>query len=105
MSAWRESGETADVFAGRRGWSPRTLTWWASQLRRAGKAATASMPGGFVRLVPSDADVAASGRPATTKHSERGAIDVVLGRDLAIRVAPGADLSLLRAVIDALGAR
>lgn len=98
VRAWRASGESADAYAERHGWNARTLTWWASQLRRSRTAKEA--PGGFVQLVERREAEA----PAPDGGGV-GAIEVVLGREVAIRVVPGADLRLLRAVVSALGAR
>jgi hypothetical protein len=38
VSAWKASGQTAEVFARSRGLSPRTLLWWASRLRNSAMA-------------------------------------------------------------------
>jgi hypothetical protein len=82
VTAWRASGETAAQFARGRGYSPKTLTWYASRLRQ-----TATP--GFVRLVP---------RPAAAT-----APTVVLDVDgVQIRVAPGFDAALLGQVVAAL---
>jgi len=59
VSAWKASGQTAEVFARSRGLSPRTLVWWASRLRHSATAAsTAQVP--MARVVRATADVSPS---------------------------------------------
>jgi transposase len=55
VGAWRRSGESAAEYAERHGWNPRTLTWWASELRRraVGRLAGSSTPS-FVEVVTRD---------------------------------------------------
>lgn len=97
VRAWRASGQNAEEYAKARGWNPRTLTWWASP---AGQA-RASMPTGveFVEVVERRAEVP-PGRPRPS-----GAIEVRLEGNRTIRVESGADLELLRAVVEALEGR
>jgi hypothetical protein len=99
VRAWRASGESADEFAPRHGWNARTLTWWASRLRRSRSASASPTPSpvGFVRLV--------ARRDEEGRERRAGAIEVVLERGPTVRVEPGADLDLLRAVVDALEVR
>lgn len=92
VEEWRASGEVAAAFAQPRGWNPRTMTWWESELRR--RSSPNGKATGFVRLV-AKAEPAA-GRP--------GAMAVVLGNARTVRVEPGVDLAFLRAVVEALEA-
>lgn len=94
VGAWRASGDTAEVFAEQHGWNARTLRWWESHLRRSQSVGVPQA--GFVRLIER--------RDGATPVVVSPALEVVLGRGRAIRVAPGADLELLRAVVDALDA-
>jgi hypothetical protein len=56
VSAWKSSGQTAEVFARSRGLSPRTLVWWASRLRHsAATVSTAQVP--MARVVRATTDV------------------------------------------------
>lgn len=42
VASWRASGRTAEEFSAGRPWSPRTLRWWSSRLRR--ERASAATP-------------------------------------------------------------
>jgi hypothetical protein len=42
VASWRASGETAEKFSYGRPWSPKTLKWYGSKLRR--EFADASVP-------------------------------------------------------------
>jgi len=94
VEAWRASGDSAEGFSEAHGWNARTLKWWARRVRRSQAGET---PAGFVRLIQRRSE------GARTQGS--AAIEVVLESGRAIRVARGADLELLRAVVDALEAR
>lgn len=88
VAAWRKSGRTAEVFAAGRGLNARTLRWWASALRQ-DEVGPSRL--GFARLVAHD-DPGEGERPD-------GALEVVLASGRAIRVRPGFDPALLRAVL------
>ena len=79
-------------FARREGYSPSTLAWWATELRRRGEAPgrTSTVPT-LVRVVPRSAPPAA-------------ALVLEVGR-VRISVARGFDAALLRDVVAALEAR
>ncbi len=83
VQAWRASGQSGASFARERGYSPATLYRWA-------KAADAAEPGSpaFLRLE------VASEQPSAELVVEVG--------EARVRVAPGFDAELLRAVVDAL---
>jgi hypothetical protein len=89
VARWRASGESARVFAARSGWSPRTLSWWSSRLRR---ESADSERVEFVELV-------ARGTPSFTPAD---AIDVVLANGTRIQVRAGFDEELLLAVVRTL---
>jgi len=97
VTEWKRSGLTAEVFAAERGFSPRTLLWWSSTLRRptarlANRAAEVS----FARLVPID------GAPAPP--AEPAALEIVLASGRVVRVRQGFDAGLLRELLAALEA-
>lgn len=91
VRAWRRSGEPARPFACARGWSPQTLRWWAWRLGRPATATAVSA--GFVQLVEAES-------PPDAKSA--CGVEVVLSRGRTVRVGPGADLDLLRAVVETL---
>ena len=96
VSKWRASGEAAGVFAARRGWNPRTLTWWGSKLKRR-DAATAGTKSGaveFARVVAKE--------PLPRTSSSTGTIEILLSRGRCVRVLPGFSPELLRAVLETL---
>jgi len=87
VGRWEQSGRSAATFAAGKGYSPRTLTWWASRLRRTpAERVVADVELVPARIVP---------RPAS------GALWVEIG-GLRVEVRPGFDRKLLRDVIDAL---
>src|SRR5437016_12988825 len=92
VETWRNSGESAAVFAERNGWNARTLTWWASQGLRAKRAAAAARADvAFVEVAP---ERAAPGRA--------GVIDVVLRNGRRLRVRGVVDTEALCALARAL---
>lgn len=95
VRAWRASGESAGDYSARHGWNERTLTWWASRLGRSGDLAVPRID--FVQFVER--------REATPKPGEQTGLEVVLSHGRCIRVHAGADLGLLRAVVEALEVR
>ena len=96
VSKWRASGEDAGVFAARRGWNARTLTWWASTLKRraASTAPAKSVAVQFARVVVKEPVPCAS--PGT------GTIEILLSRGRCVRVSAGFAPDLLRAVVETL---
>ena len=103
VRAWRASGEAAEDYAAPRGWNPRTLLWWSRQSPQSPGRSSGDGPvaaGGFVQLVERR-----GAPPAAVGGPQDGALEVVLGRSLAVRVLPGANLELLRAVVQALEVR
>jgi hypothetical protein len=85
VASWRASGQTAEEFSEGRAWSPKTLRWWSSRLRREGASATPVVR--IAQLVRS---------PAV----ERGAI-VVEALDARVRVTveAGAPAETVAAVL------
>lgn len=81
VAAWRASGESATVFAGREGYGASSLRNWASRLGR---------DVGLVRVVRSE--------PAQSKAE---GIEIRVGAARVV-VPPGADTESLRMVLDAL---
>ena len=94
VSAWRASGQTAEVFAERRGWNGGTLTWWASTLKRRG-AETSGARVQFARVVASQAS-------APPSSSAAPSVEVVLSRGRTVRVSKGFAPDVLRAVVETL---
>ena len=96
VAKWRASGEDAGVFASRRGWNPRTLTWWASTLKRRGASAadgkSAAMQ--FAKVV------AKAPLPGTSPNT--CAIEILLSGGRWVRVPQGFSPDLLRAVLETL---
>ena len=97
VATWRTSGESAERYAEGQGWNVRTLRWWSSRVGRAQAASEASGTARFVRLIGRRDDVG--------RDEQGGGIEVVLAGARAIRIRPGADLELLRAVVQALESR
>jgi hypothetical protein len=89
VRAWRESGQTAPAFAEGKGYSASLLRWWGSELARRSGLGSAK-PVRLARVVR---------RPP---HDARLTITVGAAR---IEVHAGFDPSLLRELVDALGAR
>ena len=93
VHAWRASGLSASEFAKPEGYRAKTLSWWASELKRRELAKTSAVP----RVAM--ARVRVVGRP-----TERdGGISVVIGA-AQITVRRGFDAALLREIVGALGA-
>jgi hypothetical protein len=84
VEAWRESGESADVFAEGKGYQGSTLRWWSSRLKRDERPR-------FLRLVPKESAAQAdAGLVVEVGHAR-------------VRVKAGFDRSLLAEVVAALG--
>ena len=87
---WRASGESSRAFAATVGCNPRTLTWWASRLRRAPSPREA--PFDLVRVVAPPVE--------PTEETPDGAqVEIVLSCGRVLRVGRGFDVAVLRAVI------
>lgn len=86
---WRASGLTAAAFAAREGLNAGTLRWWSSQLGREVEA-------------PSFVDVTALVVPHSPPTES---LEVVIRDAVSVRVKPGFDAALLRAVVAALETR
>ena len=93
VARWRASGESAAVFGRRQGWHPRTLTWWASRLRR-----------GAVRVPPDTKSVALVRILAAPKLAAPigTPIELVLAGGRVLRVGRDFEVDVLRALVDAL---
>ena len=88
VASWRASGQTAEAFSDGRGWSPKTLRWWSSQLGRE-RAKT-----------PPVIRVAQLMRSTAV---ERGAVVVeILDARVRITVEPGAPAETVSAVLSSL---
>ncbi len=64
VTAWKASGQTAEVFAASHDLTAGTLRWWASRLRREERQQTAALAVRLVRVVrpkPSAVALPASG--------------------------------------------
>jgi len=89
VAAWRTSGETRRVFAGRHGISVPKFDYWTRQLRPARARRTPPAPGfAAVAVVPPPV--------------EAGVIELVLARGDSVVVRAGADVVLVRAVLSAV---
>jgi hypothetical protein len=95
VSAWRRSGLSAPEFCGRRGWSVRTLRWWAWKLGTGERAAEAA------GLVP--VEVEESERDAAT--AARAPFELALASGVVVRVAPSFDAVALGRLLDCLAER
>ncbi len=85
---WQASGSSARAFSESKPYSPKTLQWWATKLRR--EQIEKSEPVAIVPVVRVGAE-----RP-------RGEVWIEI-RGARIRLSRGFEASLLREVLDALG--
>jgi hypothetical protein len=85
---WAESGQSADAFASGKAYSPRTLTWWRTQLKA---EVSKRRDSDGLRLVPAHIVVRTA---ATAIWAEVGGARV--------EIRPGFDAKLLRDVVAAL---
>lgn len=94
VRAWRESGATAAEFAEARGYRPKALEWWAGELvrRERAKVTTKKVPMARVEVIPREQSI-----------RKEVAMEIVVGRARVV-VERGFDASLLREVVEALGA-
>lgn len=93
VSAWRSSGERAEVFSRRGGYAASTLRWWASKLKREMAAAPPT---------PATVQLARVIRTPTAAAPEVRGLGLVLEVvDAGIRIAvePGADPATLAMVL------
>lgn len=93
MRAWRASGLSATEFAKPEGYRAKTLSWWASELKRRERVKASAGPKvamARVRVVR---------RPPAPDNT----IAVVVGA-AQIAVRRGFDAALLREIVGALGA-
>jgi hypothetical protein len=96
VERWRGSGESAETFAQREGVLPRTLSWWASELKRRGEATSSK------RLpTPSFLPIAIGASP----YSGDGMIEIELRSGHLIRVERDFHIETLRRVVEAIGHR
>lgn len=93
VEAWRSSGRPARDFCEGRGYSPKSLQWWAWKLRKSDSAARAIRPG--VKL----ARVVMRGRDAERTTSSSIVLHVGGAR---VEVGAAADRAALSAVVDVL---
>lgn len=84
IGRWEQSGRSAAEFAAGKGYSPRTLTWWRSAVRRVGTTGTTPK----VELVPV---VVSKVGPAPlwveiggARVEVRGGFDAALLRDVVV---------------------
>lgn len=93
VASWRASGETAEQFSEGRPWSPKTLKWWSSRLRR---GHVPSPP--VVRVTQL---VRSSGFPV---ERDRGGSIVVEALDARLRITieAGAERDMVAAVLGVL---
>lgn len=97
VAQWKKSGQTAEVFAARRGLNPSTLRWWSSTLQRpAAREGAHAFEAGFARVVPVE--------DATAQPAEPAALEIVLRSGRIVRVRQGFDAALLRELLAALEA-
>jgi hypothetical protein len=84
VASWRASGKSAFEFAEAKGYAPKLLRWWASELRRRERDKP-TVQLAQVRVRPSG-----------------GPVQVIVG-GARIEVRAGFDAELLRSVVEALG--
>src|SRR5262245_28080631 len=89
ISAWRESGSTAEEFAQAGGYRAKLLVWWASELDRRSRRKTSAKR----KIVMARIRV---------KPAAHDALAVVVG-EARVVVSRGFDAALLRDVVAALG--
>ncbi len=94
VASWRASGQTAEEFSEARPWSPKTLQWWSSRLKRRSETAA---PAPIVR-------VAQLVRSSSPLERERGGAIVVEALDARLRITieVGAERDTVAAVLGAL---
>jgi len=90
---WRSSGESSREFAAKIGCNPRTLTWWASRLRRSARSPGQALD--LVRVISAPPEEPPVGGP----------VEIMLVRGYVVRVGRGFDAVALRAVIATLEGR
>jgi hypothetical protein len=101
VSAWRASGERAEVFSRRGGYAATTLRWWASKLKRDLAAAPAIVAVPEVRLARV---IRSAPTTASAPSAGGGAISLeFVQRGIRIGVEAGADRATLAMVLDVLG--
>jgi hypothetical protein len=93
---WRASGQTAAEFTRGKGYEPSTLRYWACMLNR--------RPAGAVK-VTARSPAAPAVRMLRVRRVARAAEPMVVAVGAArVEVPAGFDQSLLRAIIEAIGA-
>src|SRR5262245_51908858 len=94
VASWRASGETAERYSKRQGWSLGTLRWWSSRLGREARMPVVRME----RLVRSS---------VPDEHREPASAIVVELLDARVRVIiySGADRDAAIAVLESLASR
>ncbi len=103
MAKWRASGLSASEYAKGKDYAPKTLTWWASRLKRAGydpgSETTVPMARVVVAADPSESNT-------TVSRSRSGGSGVAL-EVAAVRVSLDVafDAATLEATLDVLEAR
>jgi transposase len=93
VRAWRESGLSAEEFAKRGGYRPKTLQWWSSELVRRSR----------VKSIVAPTVAMARVRVAPQRAAANESVAVIVG-DARIEVRRGFDSVLLCDVVRALGA-
>jgi hypothetical protein len=94
VAEWRASGETAAVFAARKGVKVGTLRWWSSRLQREVTTATPPAPVPMVQLV----------RIPSRSRGTGVVVDLPDAR-ARVMVDPGFDRNTLALVLELLGRR
>ena len=103
VGAWRASGETAEVFAGKAGFEPTTLRYWASRLKL---RKTSLPPTPKAPKTVTMARVRRRRRSAETSQPRDEAAELVVTiGDARIVVGRHFDSALLRDVVAALGGK
>jgi hypothetical protein len=94
VASWRASGETAERYSERQGWSVGTLRWWSSRLGREAPAPPVRMAQLVRSPVPRE-----RGAPA-------GAVVVeLLNAGVRVTIDAGADREAAIAVVELLASR
>lgn len=99
MEAWRQSGESIQSFALRKGFNYGTFKWWIGKLRRSPDAAKRADR----QPVAGNSFVPVVTRAAEMPSSNHSVLDVVIHNGITLRVPQGADLKFVRSVIASLG--
>ena len=98
LDRWDRSGLSAAAFAPSAGLSPWTLYAWRRRERELG-----GRPTPCTAIVPAFVEISTAAEHASNREDcTARRIEILLPRDIVIRVEPGVDPAELRRIVDAL---